>query len=111
MLSEIDDNGEKHVILCRVILGKCEKVEAGSRQMYPSGVDFDSGVDDLLNPKWYVVWRANMNTTILPECVVSYRSSDFVPGKYNSFPWWHLFFVHISVSPSLETRVFLFICF
>ncbi|XP_058217695.1 probable inactive poly [ADP-ribose] polymerase SRO2 [Rhododendron vialii] len=81
MLSEVDDNGEKHVILCRVILGKCEKVEAGSRQMYPSGVDFDSGVDDLMNPKWYVVWRANMNTHILPECVVSYRSSDFVPGQ------------------------------
>jgi hypothetical protein len=81
MLSEVDDNGEKHIILCRVILGKCEKVEAGSRQMYPSGVDYDTGVDDLMNPKWYVVWSSNMNTHILPECVVSYRSSDFVPGQ------------------------------
>ena len=29
MLSEMDENGEKHVVLCRVILGKCEKVESG----------------------------------------------------------------------------------
>ncbi|XP_057469733.1 probable inactive poly [ADP-ribose] polymerase SRO3 isoform X1 [Actinidia eriantha] len=80
-LSDVDSNGEKHVILCRVILGKCEKVEAGSLQMYPSSVDFDTGVDDLENPKWYVVWCANMHTHILPECVVSYKSSDIVPGQ------------------------------
>lgn len=73
MLSEIDENGEKHVILCRVLLGKCEKVEAGSQQMYPSSVEYDTGVDDLKNPKWYIVWHAKMNTHILPECVVSYR--------------------------------------
>ncbi|KAK6130557.1 hypothetical protein DH2020_035703 [Rehmannia glutinosa] len=73
MLSEMDENGEKHVILCRVILGKCEKVEAGSKQSYPSSVDYDTGVDDLNNPRWYTVWHANMNTHILPECVVSYR--------------------------------------
>ncbi|XP_052202437.1 probable inactive poly [ADP-ribose] polymerase SRO1 isoform X2 [Diospyros lotus] len=51
-LSE-DDNGEKHVILCEVILGKCEKVQAGSSQLYPSSKDFDTGVDDLKNPKWF----------------------------------------------------------
>ncbi|XP_059631192.1 probable inactive poly [ADP-ribose] polymerase SRO1 isoform X2 [Cornus florida] len=83
LLSEADDNGEKHVILCRVILGKCEKVEAGSRQLYPSSEDFDTGVDDLQNPKWYVVWCANMNSHILPECVVSYKSSDQALGLLN----------------------------
>lgn len=72
MLSETDENDEKHIILCRVTLGKCEKVEAGSQQSNPSGAEYDSGVDDLKNPKWYVVWYANMNTHILPECVVSY---------------------------------------
>jgi hypothetical protein len=76
MHSEIDGNGEKHVILCRVILGKCEKVEAGSQQLYPSSVEYDTGVDDLNNPMWYTVWHANMNSHILPEYVVSYRPAN-----------------------------------
>ncbi|KAL6955522.1 hypothetical protein U1Q18_048748 [Sarracenia purpurea var. burkii] len=57
-------------------IGKCEKIEAGSQQVCPSSVDFDTGVDDLENPNWYVVWCTNKNTHILPECVVSYKSSD-----------------------------------
>lgn len=83
MSSEVDENGEKHVLLCRVILGRCEKVESGSQQLYPSSVDFDTGVDDVNNPKRYVVWCANMNTHILPECVVSYKSSKCLPGQLN----------------------------
>ncbi|CAA3001544.1 probable inactive poly [ADP-ribose] polymerase SRO3 [Olea europaea subsp. europaea] len=86
MLSETDENDEKHIILCRVTLGKCEKVEAGSQQSNPSGAEYDSGVDDLKNPKWYVVWYANMNTHVLPECVVSYipmNLSDRVNGMSN----------------------------
>lgn len=79
---EMDENGEKHVILCRVILGKCEKVEAGSQQVYPSSIEYDTGVDDLNNPKWYTVWHANMNTHILPECVVSYRPNT-INGSIN----------------------------
>ncbi|XP_060199219.1 inactive poly [ADP-ribose] polymerase RCD1-like [Lycium barbarum] len=73
MMSAEDEYGEKHIILCRVILGKSEKVELGSQQLRPSSVDFDTGVDDLTNPRWYVVWCGNMNTHILPECVVSYK--------------------------------------
>ncbi|KAK3017322.1 hypothetical protein RJ639_007165 [Escallonia herrerae] len=80
IMSEEDDKGEKHVILCRVILGKCEKVEVGSRQLYPSGEEYDTGVDDINNPEWYVVWGANMNTHILPECVVSYKLASSVTG-------------------------------
>lgn len=87
MLSEVDDYGEKHVILCRVILGKCEKVGAQSQQSYPSSTSFDTGVDDVVHPNWYVVWCANMNTHILPECVVSYRSSNHVPGQLNESPF------------------------
>lgn len=83
--SEPDDNGEKHVILCRVILGNVEKVEAGSQQCHPSSAEFDTGVDDLRNPKWYVVWSTNMNRHVLPDCVVSYRSPVRVPGMYDSF--------------------------
>ncbi|KAI3460106.1 hypothetical protein Pfo_016769 [Paulownia fortunei] len=87
MLSEIDENGEKHVILCRVILGKCEKVEAGSQQLYPSSVDYDTGVDDLNNPRWYTVWHANMNTHILPECVVSYRPVNMSGSVMSNSNW------------------------
>ncbi|XP_073123345.1 inactive poly [ADP-ribose] polymerase RCD1-like [Henckelia pumila] len=80
LLSQMDENGEKHIILCKVILGKCEKIDAGSRQSHPSSVEYDTGVDDLTSPKWYTVWYANMNTHIVPECVVSYRSAN-VPGS------------------------------
>lgn len=70
---EADDNGEKHLILCRVILGNVERV--GPQQCHPSSEVFDTGVDDIKNPKWYVVWCTNMNSHILPECVVSFKSS------------------------------------
>ncbi|KAG2664894.1 hypothetical protein I3760_16G103700 [Carya illinoinensis] len=79
--SESDDDGQKHVVLCRVILGSVEKVEAGSQQCHPSSLDFDTGADNPTNPKRYVVWCTNMNGHILPECVVSYKSSDHVPGQ------------------------------
>ncbi|KAI4316062.1 hypothetical protein L6164_024079 [Bauhinia variegata] len=81
MQLEPDDNGEKHIILCRVILGNIEKVEAGSQQRSPSCADFDTGTDDLENPKWYVVWSANMNRHIIPECVVSFKSSTHLTGQ------------------------------
>ncbi|KAK6940311.1 WWE domain [Dillenia turbinata] len=81
MWSEADIGGEKHVMLCQVILGNVEKVDKGSKQSCPSNLNFDSGVDDLNDPKWYVVWCANMNSHILPEYIVSYKSSDKAPGQ------------------------------
>lgn len=81
MLSDMDDNGEKHLVFCRVVLGNLEKTEAGSQQCEPSSPAFDSGADDLLNPKWYIVWSANMNTHILPECIVSYKCSSCQNGE------------------------------
>uniref|UniRef100_A0A6I9S2T4 Probable inactive poly [ADP-ribose] polymerase SRO2 n=1 Tax=Elaeis guineensis var. tenera TaxID=51953 RepID=A0A6I9S2T4_ELAGV len=75
LLAEEDGNGERHIILCRAIMGKSEKVEAGSLQFHPSSEEFDSGVDDLANPKWYIVWSTHMNSHILPEYVVSFKSS------------------------------------
>ncbi|XP_015072802.1 probable inactive poly [ADP-ribose] polymerase SRO2 [Solanum pennellii] len=54
MMSDIDENGEKHTVLCQFILGNSEKVELGSKQLFPSSADFDTGVDDLTNPKVYV---------------------------------------------------------
>ncbi|KAB5568821.1 hypothetical protein DKX38_002614 [Salix brachista] len=79
--SEADDSGEKHIILCRVILGNVEKVVAGSQQYYPSSIDFDTGTDDPKNPKWYVVWPSVMNRHVIPECVVCFKSSINVSGQ------------------------------
>ncbi|KAH0694230.1 hypothetical protein KY285_021327 [Solanum tuberosum] len=83
MMSDVDENGEKHMILCRVILGNLEKVELGSKQLFRSSVDFDTGVDDLINPKLYVMWYHNMNTHILPQCIVSYKLDRHMPGQQN----------------------------
>ncbi|XP_057533098.1 probable inactive poly [ADP-ribose] polymerase SRO3 isoform X2 [Amaranthus tricolor] len=80
LLAQADDNGEKHVLLCRVVLGNLEKIDAGSQQFSPSSTAFDNGVDDTVNPKWFVVWTTNMNTHILPECVVSYKCSNVLQG-------------------------------
>ncbi|CAN4122459.1 unnamed protein product [Withania somnifera] len=83
MMADIDENGEKHLILCQVIVGKLEKVGLGPRQFFPSSVDFDTGVDDLNNPKMYVVWCGNMNTHILPMCIVSYKYGRQMSGRLN----------------------------
>ncbi|KAK1366969.1 Poly [ADP-ribose] polymerase [Heracleum sosnowskyi] len=91
------DAGENHVIMCRVILGKCEKIQAGSQQLYPSSVEYDTGVDDVSNPKWYIVWGANMNTHILPECVVSYKHTRNISGQLSGTQW----FGQASARPSL----------
>ncbi|KAK8923507.1 putative inactive poly [ADP-ribose] polymerase SRO1 [Platanthera zijinensis] len=84
LLSEADEDGERHVMLCRIIMGNSEKVEAGSSQDHPSNEGFDSGIDDPVNPKWYVVWNTNMNTHIIPEYVVSFKSSSHSSGQRKS---------------------------
>lgn len=58
----MDDKGERHILLCRAIMDRVEKV--------------DATVDDLANPEWYTVW----STRILPEFVVSYRFSQRSQG-------------------------------
>ncbi|KAL9268577.1 Inactive poly [ADP-ribose] polymerase RCD1-like protein [Drosera capensis] len=83
VFAEEDENGECHVLLCRVVLGNVEKVGTGSQQNHPSSSRFDSGVDDVGNPKCYVVWSAKMNGHILPECLVSYKCSDRLQGREN----------------------------
>eukprot|EP01018_Ginkgo_biloba_P023519 Gb_33339 [translate_table: standard] len=71
--SDIDENGEQHMVLCRVVMGNMEQVSPGSQQYHPSSEQFDTGVDDLKNPKRYIVWSTHMNTHILPEYVVSFK--------------------------------------
>ncbi|TXG56294.1 hypothetical protein EZV62_017607 [Acer yangbiense] len=71
--SEMDENGLRHVLLCRVILGKMETVPSGSNQFHPSVKDYDSGVDNLAAPRRYIVWGCSMNSHILLSHVVSFR--------------------------------------
>ncbi|XP_051133382.1 probable inactive poly [ADP-ribose] polymerase SRO5 isoform X1 [Andrographis paniculata] len=75
-----DDDGLRHLLLCRVILGKAEVISPGSGQCNPSSEEFDSGVDNLLAPGRYVVWNSCMNTHILPEFVVSFRATPSCRG-------------------------------
>lgn len=72
--TEPDEEGLRHLLLCRLILGKPEIIISGSKQSYPSSVEYDSGVDNLQNPRNYVIWSCNMNSHILPSYIVSFRS-------------------------------------
>ncbi|MCO5614460.1 hypothetical protein L7F22_068742 [Adiantum nelumboides] len=71
--SDVDENGEQHMVLCRVIMGNMEQVEQGSEQFHPTSEDYDTGVDDIRNPRRYVVWSTHMNTHILPEYIISFK--------------------------------------
>lgn len=73
MLAKADESGEAHIVLCRVLMGRPEAIPAGSSQCHPSSDNYDSAVDNIQNPKWYVVWSTDMNTRILPEYVVSFK--------------------------------------
>jgi hypothetical protein len=73
---DIDENGMRHMVLCRVVLGKMEVVKRGSKQLFPSCEDFDSGVDNLQDPSLYTIWNMNSNTHIFPEYVVSFKLSS-----------------------------------
>ncbi|KAK4427136.1 putative inactive poly [ADP-ribose] polymerase SRO5 [Sesamum alatum] len=80
-LASPDEDGLRHMLLCRVILGKTEVVCPGSGQYHPSCEEFDSGVDNLVSPQTYIVWSSSMNTHILPEFVVSFRASSSCRGS------------------------------
>ncbi|KAH9301155.1 hypothetical protein KI387_012738, partial [Taxus chinensis] len=81
--SDFDKNGEQYAVLCRVILGNVEEVSPGSHQFHPSCEKFDSGVDDLTDPKHYIIWSTHMNTHILPEYVVSFKAPHQFHGCSN----------------------------
>ncbi|KAG8096915.1 hypothetical protein GUJ93_ZPchr0013g36811 [Zizania palustris] len=40
-------------------MGWPEVVPAGSSQFHPSSDDYDSAVDNMENPRWYVVWSTH----------------------------------------------------
>ncbi|GAU46427.1 hypothetical protein TSUD_134570 [Trifolium subterraneum] len=70
-------NGVKHLILCRVILGRTEIVQSDTKQCYPSCEDYDSGVDNISAPNKYMIWSSRMNTHVWPAYVISFRVSSF----------------------------------
>ncbi|XP_060669939.1 probable inactive poly [ADP-ribose] polymerase SRO2 [Ziziphus jujuba] len=71
--SVADESGVRHILLCRVIIGKPEVVKS-SKQFHPSSNEFDSGVDNLLFPRKYIIWNAFINSHIFPEYVISFKS-------------------------------------
>lgn len=78
----VGKDGLRHMLLCRVILGKAEVVHPGSDQYHPSSDEFDSGMDNLSSPKKYIVWSAHMNTHILPEYVISFSAPSSLKGYF-----------------------------
>ncbi|PKA53244.1 Inactive poly [ADP-ribose] polymerase RCD1 [Apostasia shenzhenica] len=74
--TDVDENGLCYMMLCRIILGSLELVYPGSKQFQPSNENYDSGIDDLQNPKHYVIWDMNMHTHIYPEYVVTFKFSS-----------------------------------
>ncbi|GKV36435.1 hypothetical protein SLEP1_g44570 [Rubroshorea leprosula] len=91
----VDEDGLRHVFLCRVILGKTEVIQPGTQQCCPSSKEFDSGVDNLWSPNKYIVWSTHMNAHILPDFLLSFRAPCCLEGfltpqvhqKMPTSPW------------------------
>ncbi|KAK8465799.1 hypothetical protein PHAVU_009G178500 [Phaseolus vulgaris] len=73
----VGKDGVRHVLLCRVILGRSELVDGGTEQCYPSSQNYDSGVDSFSAPSKYIIWSNRMNTHVLPAYVISFRVPSF----------------------------------
>lgn len=72
--SDVDEGGLRHVLLCRVILGrKIQLVPNGSNQVGPN---FDSGVDSFTNPTRFLVSSDFMNSRICPDLVISFKAPN-----------------------------------
>ncbi|ONK55776.1 uncharacterized protein A4U43_C10F870 [Asparagus officinalis] len=69
----ISEDGLKHMVICRVILGSTETILPGSSQSGPSSADFDSGVDNEQAPSKYIVWYPDVKTNVLPLYAVTVK--------------------------------------
>jgi hypothetical protein len=85
-----DENGLRHVLLCKVILGRVENVPVDSKQSQPSCRQYDTGVDDILSPRKHIIWTAFMNSHIHPEYIVSFKY-NYVKGKFSVYFFFCLF--------------------
>eukprot|EP00475_Leptophrys_vorax_P007286 TRINITY_DN14609_c0_g1_i2.p1 TRINITY_DN14609_c0_g1~~TRINITY_DN14609_c0_g1_i2.p1 ORF type:complete len:484 (-),score=1.05 TRINITY_DN14609_c0_g1_i2:172-1623(-) len=68
-----DNEGRKHMLLCRVALGSMEPIPFGSSQRRPSSLRYDTGVDNVADPSRYVVWEEDVNDLVVPTHLVSFR--------------------------------------
>ncbi|RID49808.1 hypothetical protein BRARA_H00584 [Brassica rapa] len=80
---DIDENGVRYMVLCRVIMGNMELLRGDKAQFFSGGEEYDNGVDDVENPKNYIVWNMNMNTHVFPEYVVRFKLSDPINAEGN----------------------------
>ena len=94
--SEVDEYGLRHVLLCRVILGDMEVVSPGSNQFHPSSQKFDSGVDNLADPRRYIVWSAYMNSHIFPIFMISFKAPSLKGKQFNALLTVHSLYCKLS---------------
>ncbi|MED6205951.1 hypothetical protein PIB30_022397 [Stylosanthes scabra] len=78
---DVDENGNSHLVLCRVIMGNMELLPPGGRQFRASSGEYDNGVDDILHPTYYIIWNMNMNSHIYPEFIVSFKVATNIQGN------------------------------
>ncbi|XP_038718433.1 probable inactive poly [ADP-ribose] polymerase SRO2 isoform X2 [Tripterygium wilfordii] len=84
-----DEEGTRHIFTCLAIMGKTEVISYRSAQFKPSSLEFDTGVDDPVAPKVYIVWSAYMNSYLTPDLVISFKSplsQNNSIGQLNSMP-------------------------
>ncbi|KAH1050868.1 hypothetical protein AAZX31_08G120500 [Glycine max] len=78
MCTVADEHGFRHVLLCKVILGKVEAVHAGSKQSQPSSKQYDTGVDDISAPRRHTIWTAYLNTHIHPNYIICFKYNNYI---------------------------------
>ncbi|KAJ6833893.1 putative inactive poly [ADP-ribose] polymerase SRO3 [Iris pallida] len=69
----VDEDGLRHVVVCRVILGCPEELLPGSVQSCPSSEEHDSGVDNMQSPSRYIIWYPDVKTHVLPLYTLSVK--------------------------------------
>ncbi|XP_057418772.1 probable inactive poly [ADP-ribose] polymerase SRO2 [Lotus japonicus] len=77
-----DNDGLKHLLLCRVILGRMAVVAPGS-ECEPISEEYDTAVHDVSSFKEIFILSNNMNTHVLPEYVLSFRVLPRTTGPWN----------------------------
>jgi len=104
--SDFHEDGIIRMMLCRVIMGNVEVVLPGSNQFQPSNESFDSGVDDLQNPKHYIIWDANVHKRVYAE----YAVIVIVPPMINGTTLWIFFSLLFSLCDIIYPAQFIWCC-
>jgi hypothetical protein len=68
------------MVLCQVIMGNVEPLVLNSKQWQPTNDNFDSGVDNLQSPNYYVIWDTDLEKRILPQYVVTIKMPKKAEG-------------------------------